>query len=140
MSVLILDNKRILLRGMKRYELTSDELYHRNDKHEERFLFFWLMNEDELWSIYSFEYLYIKMDDGTTYKFYSDRKLKNWMKYMAYYFKEYGIGLDAESLDEEDVHHRKAVKSYVRINDEFIFVEEDISFIAYKIDYTFGTI
>ena len=47
MSVLILGNKRILLRGIKRYELTSDELYHRNDNEEERFLFFWLMNEDE---------------------------------------------------------------------------------------------
>ena len=140
MSVLVLDNKRILLRGIKSYELTSDELYHKNDKQEERFLFFWLMNEDELWSKYSFEYLYIKMDDGTSYRFYSDRKLNNLMNYMAYYFKEFDIGLDEESLDEEEEHLRKAVKSYVRIKDEFIFVDEDISYIAYKIDLAFGTI
>ena len=101
MSVLILDNKRILLRGMKRYELTSDELYHRNDNEEERFLIFWLMNEDELWSKYSFEYLYIKMDDGTSYRFYSDRKLNSLMKYMEYYFKVYDIKLDEESISEQ---------------------------------------
>ena len=140
MSVLILDNKRILLRGIMRYELTSDELHYRNDTAEERFLFFWLINEDELWSKYRFEYLYIKMDDDKSYKFYSDRKLHNRMKYMAYYFKKNSIKFDEESLDEADEHLKKAVKSYERIKDEFIFVDEDISYLAFKIDYAFGTI
>ena len=139
MSVLILDNRRIFLNGIVRYELCSDELYYRNDKEEESFLFIWLINDDELWSKYSFEYLYIKMRDGMSYKIFSDKKLYNLMKEMAYYFEENDINSD-EEIFEEDEHLRKAFKSYVRIKDTFIFVSEDISYITNKIDNAFGTI
>ena len=139
MSVLILDNKRILLNGISGYELDSDMLYYRNDNEEERFFFIWLMNQDELWSKYRFKYLYIKMVDGKSYKFFSDRKLYNLMKEMAYFFEENDIDFDEEIL-EEDEHLRKAVESYESIKDTFIFVNEDISLIANKIDYAFGTI
>ena len=139
MSVLILDNRRIFLNGIVRYELGSDALYYRNDKEEESFLFIWLINDDELWSKYSFEYLYIKMRDGMSYKIFSDKKLYNLMKEMAYYFEENDINSDKE-IYEEDEHLRKAFKSYVRIRDTFIFVSEDISYITNKIDNAFGTI
>ena len=139
MSVLILDNRRIFLNGIVRYELGSDALYYRNDKEEESFLFIWLINDDELWSKYSFEYLYIKMRDGMSYKIFSDKKLYNLMKEMAYYFEENDINSD-EEIFEEDEHLRKAFKSYVRIRDTFIFVSEDISYITNKIDNAFGTI
>ena len=139
MSVLILDNRRIFLNGIVRYELGSDALYYRNDKEEESFLFIWLINDDELWSKYSFEYLYIKMRDGMSYKIFSDKKLYNLMKEMAYYFEESDINSD-EEIFEEDEHLRKAFKSYVRIKDTFIFVSENISYITNKIDNAFGTI
>ena len=139
MSVLILDNRRIFLNGIVRYELGSDALYYRNDKEEESFLFIWLINDDELWSKYSFEYLYIKMRDGMSYKIFSDKKLYNLMKEMAYYFEENDINSD-EEIFEEDEHLRKAFKSYVRIRDTFTFVSEDISYITNKIDNAFGTI
>ena len=139
MSVLILDNRRIFLNGIVRYELGSDELYYRNDTEEERFLFIWLINDDDLWSKYSFEYLYIKMRDGMCYKIFSDEKLYNLMKEMADYFKEIDINSD-EEIYEEDEHLRKAFESYVRIKDKFIFVSEDISSITNKIDNSFGTI
>ena len=139
MSVLILDNRRIFLNGIVRYELGSDALYYRNDKEEESFLFIWLINDDELWSKYSFEYLYIKMRDGMSYKIFSDKKLYNLMKEMAYYFEENDINSD-EEIFEEDEHLRKAFKSYVRIKDTFTFVSEDISYITNKIDNAFGTI
>ena len=139
MSVLILDNRRIFLNGIVRYELGSDALYYRNDKEEESFLFIWLINDDELWSTYSFEYLYIKMRDGMSYKIFSDKKLYNLMKEMAYYFEENDINSD-EEIFEEDEHLRKAFKSYVRIRDTFTFVSEDISYITNKIDNAFGTL
>jgi len=139
MSVLILDNRRIFLNGIVRYELGSDALYYRNDKEEESFLFIWLINDDELWSKYSFEYLYIKMRDGMSYKIFSDKKLYNLMKEMAYYFEENDINSDKE-IYEEDEHLRKAFKSYVRIRETFTFVSEDISYITNKIDNAFGTI
>ena len=139
MSVLILDNRRIFLNGIVRYELGSDALYYRNDKEEESFLFIWLINDDDLWSKYSFEYLYIKMRDGMSYKIYSDKKLYNLMKEMAYYFEESDIN-SYEEIFEEDEHLRKAFKSYVRIKDTFTFVSEDISYITSKIDNAFGTI
>ena len=138
MSVLILDNKRILLNGISRYEVDFEELYYRNDKEEERFLFIWLFNQDELWSEYSFEYLYIKMFDGKSYKFFSDKILYNLMEEMAYSFEENGIYLDEEIPEEE--HLRKAVESYVSIKDTFIFVDENISYIANRIDNAFGSI
>lgn len=138
MSVLILDNKRILLNGISRYEVDFEELYYRNDKEEERFLFIWLINQDELWSEYSFEYLYIKMFDGKSYKFFSDKILYNLMEDMAYSFEENGIYLDEEIPEEE--HLRKAVESYVSIKDTFIFVDENISYIANRIDNAFGSI
>ena len=139
MSVLILDNKRIFLNGICRYELDSDELYYRNDNEEERFLFIWLMNQDELWSKYSFEYLYIKMFDGKSYKFFSDKKLNKLLKKMANFFEENDIDFDDEIL-EEDEHLRKAVESYESIKEDFIFIDEDISHIANKIDDAFGII
>ena len=139
MSVLILDNRRIFLNGIVRYELGSDALYYRNDKEEESFLFIWLINDDDLWSKYSFEYLYIKMRDGMSYKIFSDKKLYNLMKEMAYYFEENDINSD-EEIFEEDEHLRKAFKSYVRIRETFTFVSEDISYITNKIDNAFGTI
>ncbi len=158
MSVIVLDNKRIILKGINRYELNSDELYHRNDTEEERFLFIFLINQDELWSEYSFEYLYIEMSDGNFYKYFSDKKLYNVIKKMAKYFKEEGIGSEVENcfydyrfnsyniseylegILEEDEHLSQAVESYVRIRDTFIFVKEDISVIANRIDNAFGTI
>ena len=139
MSVLILDNRRIFLNGIVRYELGSDALYYRNDKEEESFLFIWLINDDELWSKYSFEYLSIKMFDGTSYKIFSDEKLRTLVKEMDNYFEEIDIYSD-EEIDEEDEHLRKAFESYVRIKDKFIFVNEDISTITNKIDNAFGTI
>ena len=126
MGVLILDNRRIFLNHIHRYELGSDELYYRNDEEEERFLFIWLINDDDLWSKYSFEYLYIKMRDGMSYKIYSDKKLDNLIKEMADYFEESDIHSD-EDIFEEEEHLRKAFKSYVRIRDTFVFVSEDIS-------------
>ena len=138
MRVLILDNKRILLNGISRYEVDFEELYYRNDKEEERFLFILLINQDELWSEYSFEYLYIKMFDGKSYKFFSDKILYNLMEDMAYSFEENGIYLDEEIPEEE--HLRKSVESYVSIKDTFIFVDENISYIANRIDNAFGSI
>ena len=139
MSVLILDNRRIFLDHIHRYELGSDTLYYRNDTEEERFLFIWLVNDDDLWSKYRFEYLYIKMRDGMSYKIYSDKKLDNLIKKMAYYLEEIDVHSD-EEIYEEDGHLRKAFESYVRIKDKFIFVSEDISSITNKIDNAFGTI
>lgn len=159
MSVMVLDNKRILLKGINRYEINSDELYHRNDTEEERF-FFILLNEDELWSEYSFKYLYIEMRDGNLYNFYSDKKLDFLMKQMAEYFIEMGIDSEVEdciydqisnSYDiseelveilEEDEDLEQAVESYVRIRDAFTFilVNEDISAIANRLDNAFGVI
>ena len=139
MSVLILDNQRIFLDHIHRYELGSDALYYRNDTEEETFLFILLMNDDELWSKYSFEYLSIKMFDGTSYKIFSDEKLRTLVKEMDNYFEEIDIYSD-EEIDEEDEHLRKAFESYVRIKDKFIFVNEDISTITNKIDNAFGTI
>ena len=139
MSVLKLDNRRIFLDHIHRYELGSDALYYRNDTEEETFLFILLMNDDELWSKYSFEYLSIKMFDGTSYKIFSDEKLRTLVKEMDNYFEEIDIYSD-EEIDEEDEHLRKAFESYVRIKDKFIFVNEDISTITNKIDNAFGTI
>ena len=139
MSVLILDKRRIFLNNIVRYELGSDALYYRNDKEEERFLFIQLVNEDELWSKYSFEYLYIKMRDGMCYKIYSDKKLDNLMKEMDYYFEECGIN-SAEDIYEEEEHLRKAFESYIRIKNTYIFVSEDVSYITNKMDNAFGTI
>ena len=130
MSVLILNNKRILLKDIKSYELRSDQLYHRNDKEEQRFLFIWTINKDELWSEYSFEYLNLKMNNGK-YKFFSDKKLFDLMEEMEIYL---------EGILEEDEHLKKAVKSYERIRDNFIFVNEDILDITHRIDNAFGTI
>lgn len=158
MSVIVLDNKRIILKGISRYELNFDELYHRNDTEEEIFLFIFLLNEDELWSEYSFQYLNIEMSDGNFHKYYSDKKLDNAMKKMAKYFKVDGIGSEVdncfydyrfnsynfsenlEGILEEDEHLEQAVESYVRIRDTFLFVNEDISVIANRIDNAFGTI
>ena len=158
MSVIVLDNKRIILKGISRYELNSDELYYRNDTEEERFLFIFLMNKHELWSEYSFEYLSIEMSDGNLYKYYSDKKLYKLMKKMAKYFKEDGIGSEVENcfydyrlnscniseyfeeILEEDEHLEQAVMSYVKIRDSFIFVNEDILVLANRIDNAFGTI
>ena len=139
MSVLMLDDKRILLNRISRYELDSDELYYRNDNEEETFLLIWIINQDELWSKYNFNYLFIKMVDGKSYKFYSDKKLYNLMNKMDDYFDENGISLNDEKL-EEDAYLKKAVESYVRIRDKFIFVDEKISYIADRIDHAFGTI
>ena len=139
MSVLKLDNRRIFLDHIHRYELGSDALYYRNDTEEETFLFILLMNDDELWSKYSFEYLSIKMFDGTSYKIFSNEKLRTLVKEMDNYFEEIDIYSD-EEIDEEDEHLRKAFESYVRIKDKFIFVNEDISTITNKIDNAFGTI
>jgi len=138
-SVLMLDDKRILLNRISRYELDSDELYYRNDNEEETFLLIWILNQDDLWSKYRFNYLSIKMVDGKSYKFYSDKKLYKLMKEMDEYFKENDIGFDDEILDEDE-HLRKAVESYTRIRDKFIFVDEKISYIANRIDHAFGTI
>lgn len=130
MSVLILNNKRIFLKDINRYELRTDKLYHRNDIEEQRFLFIWLINKDEIWSEYSFDYLYLKMINGK-YKFFSDTKLYELMEKMEDYL--------ARTLDEDE-HLRKAVKSYERIKDKFIFVNEDIIDIMQRIDNAFGTI
>lgn len=158
MSVIVLENKRIFLKGISRYELNSDEIYYRNDTKEERFLFILLINQNELWSEYSFEYLYIKMSDGNIYKYFSDKRLYNLMKKMDKYFKEKGIGSEVgncfynyrfnsyniseylEEILEEDEYLGQAVESYVKIRDSFIFVKEDISVIANRIDNAFGTI
>lgn len=139
MGVLILDNRRIFLDHIHRYELGSDALYYRNDTEEERFLFIFLTNDDDLWSKYSFEYLYIKMRDGMSYKIYSDKKLNNLMKKMANYLEEIDIHSD-EEIYEEDERLSKAFKSYKHIKNEFISVSEDISSITNKIDNAFGTI
>ena len=139
MSVLILDNRRIFLDHIVRYELGSDALYYRNDTEEERFLFIWLINDNDLWSKYRFEYLSIKMRDGMYYKIYSDKKLNNLIKEMADYLEEIDVHSDDE-IYEEDEHLKKAFESYVRIKDKFIFVSEDISSITNKIDNAFGTV
>lgn len=143
MSVIVLDNKRIILKGINRYELNSDELYHRNDTEEERFLFIFLINQDELWSNYSFKFLYIEMFDGKSYKFFSDKNLYNLIKNIDYFFNENGIGSgveDYEEIFEEDEYLCQAVESYKRIKDTYIFVNEDISIIANRLDNIFGTI
>ena len=157
MSVIVLDNKRLFLKRIKNYELNTEEIYYRNDKAEERFLFLFLMNEDELWSEYKFKYLYIKMFDGSEYKYFSDKKLYNILKKMDEYFKEAGISeiedcsynssedcyLVSENLKEileNDEHLAQAVDSYVIIKDTFIFVDEDISLIAERMDNSFGTV
>lgn len=154
MSVIVLENKRIILNGINRYELKSDEMYYRNDTEEERFLFIFLINQDDLWSEYCFEFLYIEMADGTLYKYYSDKKLYDVMEKMANYFEEKGIGSEVgnyfyddqyvsevlEVILEEDEHLGQAVESYVKIRDMFLFVNEDISAIANRIDHAFGII
>lgn len=158
MSVIVLDKKRLFLKRIKNYELNTDEIYYRNDKAEERFLFLFLMNEDELWSEYKFEYLYIKMFDGNEYKYVSDKKLSHIIKKMDKYFKEVGIDSELEDcsyncseecyyvseklkeLLENDKHLGRAVDSYVITRDTFIFVDEDISNIANRMDDAFGTV
>ncbi|WP_274307942.1 DNA polymerase III subunit alpha [Solibacillus daqui] len=157
MSVIVLENKRIILKGINRYELNSDGIYYRNDTEEERFLFIFLINSNELWSEYYFKFLYIEMDDGNLYKYFSDKKLYDVMQKMAKYFEEKGIGSevencfydyhsdsydceDLEDILEEDEHLGQAVESYVKIRDTFKFVNEDISVIANRIDNAFGII
>lgn len=158
MSVIVLENKRIILNGINRYELNSDEMYYRNDTEEERFLFIFLINQDDLWSEHCFKYLYIEMADGTLYKYFSDKKLYDVMEKMAKYFEEKGISSEVgncsyddhsdsydtseylEEIFEGDEHLGQAVESYVKIRDTFIFVNEDISAIANRIDDAFGII
>ncbi|MEK4701000.1 DNA polymerase III subunit alpha [Solibacillus sp. FSL R7-0668] len=154
MSVIVLENKRIILNGIIRYELNSDEMYYRNDMEEERFLFIFLINQDDLWSEHCFNYLYIEMADGTLYKYYSDKKLYDVMEKMANYFEEKGIASEVENCSyddqyvsealeailEVDEHLEQAVESYVKIRDTFLFVNEDISAIANRIDHAFGII
>ncbi|MBM7664181.1 hypothetical protein JOC25_000637 [Solibacillus kalamii] len=158
MSVIVLDNKRLFLKRIKSYELNTEEIYYRNDKTEERFLFLFLMNEEELWSEYKFEYLYIKMFDGNEYKYFSDKKLDNILKKMANYFKEVGIDSEVEDCSydrsddcyyvseklkeilENDEYLAQAVDSYIITKDTFIFVDEDISTIATRMDNSFGLV
>ncbi|MER2112216.1 MAG: DNA polymerase III subunit alpha [Solibacillus isronensis] len=157
MSVIVLDNKRLFLKRIKNYELNTEKIYYRNAKPEERFLFLFLMNEDELWSEYKFKYLYIQMFDGSEYKYFSDKKLYNILKKMDEYFKEaelseiedcsydssedcYYVSEDLKEIMENDEHLAQAVDSYVIINDTFIFVDEDISLIAERMDNSFGTV
>ncbi|MCM3720925.1 DNA polymerase III subunit alpha [Solibacillus isronensis] len=157
MSVIVLDNKRLFLKRIKNYELNSEKIYYRNDKAEERFLFLFLMNEDELWSEYKFKYLYIQMFDGSEYKYFSDKKLYRILKKMDEYFKEAGISEiedcsynssedcyyvseDLKEIMETDEHLAQAIDSYVIIKDTFIFVDEDISIIADRMDNSFGTL
>ncbi|MFL0582598.1 DNA polymerase III subunit alpha [Solibacillus silvestris] len=158
MSVIVLDNKRLFLKRIKSYELNTEEIYYRNDKTEERFLFLFLMNEEELWSEYKFEYLYIKMFDGNEYKYFSDKKLDNILKKMANYFKEVGIDSEVEDCSydrsddcyyvseklkeilENDEYLAQAVDSYIITKDTFIYVDEDISTIATRMDNSFGLV
>lgn len=157
MSVIVLDNKRLFLKRIKNYELNTEKIYYRNAKPEERFLFLFLMNEDELWSEYKFKYLYIQMFDDSEYKYFSDKKLYNILKKMDQYFKEaelseiedcsydssedcYYVSEDLKEIMENDEHLAQAVDSYVIINDTFIFVDEDISLIAERMDNSFGTV
>ena len=158
MSVIVLDNKRLFLKRIRSYELNTDEIYYRNDKREERFLFLFLMNQDELWSEYKFEYLYIKMFEGNEYKYFSDKKVYHILKEMAKYFEEIGIGSEVEDCSynrsedcyyvnenlkeilENDAHLAPAVDSYVIIKDTFIFVDQDILIIANNMDNAFGTV
>ena len=157
MSVIVLDNKRLFLKRIKNYELNTEKIYYRNDKPEERFLFLFLMNEDELWSEYKFKYLYIQMFDGSEYKYFSDKKLYNILKKMDEYFKEaelseiedcsydssedcYYVSEDLKEIMENDEHLAQAVDSYVIIKDTFIFIDEDISLIAERMDNSFGTV
>lgn len=157
MSVIVLDNKRLFLKRIKNYELNTEKIYYRNAKPEERFLFLFLMNEDELWSEYKFKYLYIQMFDGSEYKYFSDKKLYNILKKMDQYFKEaelseiedcsydssedcYYVSEDLKEIMENDEHLAQAVDSYVIIKDTFIFVDEDISLIAERMDNSFGTV
>ena len=139
MGVLILDNRRIFLNHIHRYELSSDALYYRNDTEEERFLFIFLTNDDDLWSKYSFEYLYIQLDDDMSYKIYSDQKLKNLIKEMDDFFDENDIH-SVEDIVEEDEHLINAFESYECIKDKFLFASEDISSITNRIDNAFGAI
>ena len=138
MSVLILDNRRIFLKHIHRYELDSDALYYRNDTEEERFLFIWLINDDELWSKYRFEYLSIQMDDRMSYKIYSDQKLKKLIKEMDHFFEKNDIHSDEDIVEDE--HLKNAFESYKRIKDKFLFASEDISSITNRIDNAFGAI
>lgn len=138
MGVLILDNRRIFLKHIHRYELDSDALYYRNDTEEERFLFIWLINDDELWSKYSFEYLSIQMDDRMSYKIYSDQRLKKLIKEMDDFFEKNDIHSDEDIVEDE--HLKNAFESYKRIKDKFLFASEDISSITNRIDNAFGAI
>lgn len=138
MGVLILDNRRIFLKHIHRYELGSDALYYRNDTEEERFLFIWLINDDELWSKYRFEYLSIQMDDRMSYKIYSDQKLKKLIKEMDDFFEKNDIHSDEDIVEDE--HLKNAFESYKRIKDKFLFASEDISSITNRIDNAFGAI
>ncbi|MEK5080849.1 DNA polymerase III subunit alpha [Solibacillus sp. FSL W7-1436] len=157
MSVIVLDNKRLFLKRIKGYELNTEKIYYRNEKAEERFLFLFLMNEEELWSEYKFEYLYIKMLDGNEYKYFSDKKLYNILEKMDQYFKDvdldeiedckfkssddcYYISENLKEILEDDEHLERAVDSYIIIRDTYIFVDEDISIIAERIDNSFGTV
>ncbi|MEK4386407.1 DNA polymerase III subunit alpha [Solibacillus sp. FSL W7-1464] len=159
MSVIVLDNKRLFLKRIKNYELNTDKIYYRNDQVEERFLFLFLMNEEELWSEYKFGYLYIKMFDGNEYKYFSDKKLNRILKKMEKYFKEvadidseidecsydrsedcYYVSEKLKEILENDEHLAQAVDSYIIIRDTYIFVDEDISSIANRMDNAFGTV
>ena len=158
MSVIVLDKERVFLKRIRSYELKSEELYYRNDKAEERFLFIFLLNEDELWSEHKFNYLKIKTLDGIESKYYSDKKVYNVMKKMDEFFNEVGIGSEIEDcsyncsedcyyvseelkeLLENDEHLEQAVDSYIFIRDTFKFVDEDILTIADRIDNAFGTV
>lgn len=139
MGVLILDNRRVFLKHIHRYELGSDTLYYRNDTEEELFLFIFLTNDDDLWGKYSFEYLYIQLDDDMSYKIYSDQKLKKLIKEMDNFFEENDIH-SVEDIVEEDEHLINAFKSYKRIKNTFIYDSEDISSITNRIDNAFGAI
>lgn len=157
MSVIVLDNKRLFLKRIKNYEVNTEKIYYRNEKTEERLLFLFLMNEEELWSEYKFEYLYIKMFDGSEFKYFSDKKLFNILEKMEKYFEDvdlseiedcsydrsedcYFVSEDLKEMLENDEHLAKAVDSYVIIKDTFIFVDEDISTIVSRMDNSFGTV
>lgn len=158
MSVIVLDKQRVLLKRIKNYGLNHDEIYYRNDRREERFLLLFLMNEDELWSEYKFEYLSIKLLSGKEHKYYSDKKLCDILKKMNHYFEKVGIDGDVEECSyhcsedyyevsetlqnilEQDEHLAQAVESYIIIRDTFVFVEEDISALAIRMDHAFGKV
>lgn len=144
-KIVIINNYRIFLTKIKEYALFRHNIHYRNEKDrpkpEKGFINWWKFSsddhEDSLWDSKEFQYIKIKMYDGTTYRFYSDPHTKNLKEKMEIYFQdihEYGG-------NKYDHYYQVSYKSIEHMNEyEFIYTNQPIQMIVSKIDHSFSAV